>query len=207
MKKSDWQYLIDSLLFICILGIVFIGFFLGLVIPKGPSVAESAKYFLGLHRHDWGNIHFYLSIAFTVLVFIHLIFSWKWIKSKAKQIFKKAWQTSLFMLLLLGLFTPLLIWNFLPKYADTYADQGIGLRRRDTTWESLEAFLPQEGEEYVVVIGQMTLADLEKATGIPPQAVIENLGLPKRTNRNETIGRLRKQHGFEFQDVRALLSC
>ena len=119
MKKSDWQYLIDTLLFIFIMGIVLIGFLLGLVIPKGPSVAESAKYFLGLHRHGWGDIHFYLSIAFTTLVLIHLLFSWKWIKNRAKHIFKNVWRTSLILTLFLALLAPLLIWNFWPKYGNT----------------------------------------------------------------------------------------
>lgn len=61
MKKSDWQYLVDTLLFICIIGIAFIGILMGLVLPRGPQASESAKYFLGLHRHQWGNIHFSLS--------------------------------------------------------------------------------------------------------------------------------------------------
>ncbi len=207
MKKSDWQYLIDTMLFICIIGIVFIGFLLGLVIPKGPSFAESSKYFLGLHRHGWGNIHFYLSIAFTTLVIIHLLLSWKWIKSKAKQIFKKTWQISLFMILLLSLITPLLIWNFWPKYAETYADQGVGLRGRDVTLGSQKSLLSQEGEGYIVVTGQVTLADLEKAMGISHQAIIEKLGLPKRTKQDETIGQLRKRHGFDLLDVRDIITA
>ena len=206
MKKSDWQYLIDTFLFICIMGIVLIGFLLGLVIPKGPSVAESAKYFLGLHRHSWGNIHFYLSIAFTTLVVFHLLLSWKWIKNKAKQIFKKTWQTSLFMILLLSLITPLLLWNFWPKYAEKYADQGIGQRGREVALGRQESSLPQEGEGYIVVTGQVTLANLEKATGIPHQSIIEKLDLPKRTKPNETIGQLGKRYGFNLQNVRDIIS-
>jgi len=34
MSRNSWKYLIDSLLFICLAGIVFIGILLGLVIPK-----------------------------------------------------------------------------------------------------------------------------------------------------------------------------
>ena len=52
MKKSDWQYLVDTLLFLSITGIAFIGFLMGLFLPKGPNAQESAKYFLGLHRHQ-----------------------------------------------------------------------------------------------------------------------------------------------------------
>ena len=206
MKKSDWQYLIDSLLFINIIGIVIIGFLLGLVIPEGPSVAESSKYFFGLHRHDWGHIHFYLSIAFTVLVIIHLIFSWKWIKAKAKQIFKNVWRTSLIIILFLALLTPLLFWNFWPKYAETYADSGFGQRYRDVSLGSQETYLPQEGEGYIVVTGQMTLADLEKSTGIPYQSVVGKLDLPKRTKADETIGLLRKRYGFQLQDIRDIIT-
>lgn len=206
MKKSDWQYLIDTLLFIFIMGIVVIGFLLGLVIPKGPSVAESSKYFLGLHRHGWGNIHFYLSIAFTALVLIHLLFSWKWIKNKAKQLFKKTWQTSLFIILLLGLITPLLLWNFWPKYAETYAGQGIGQRGRDAARGRQEAHFPQEGEGHLIITGQVTLADLEKATGMSHQAIIEKLDLPKRTKQKETLGQLGKRHGIDLQNVRDIIT-
>ena len=207
MKKSDWQYLVDTLLFISIMGIVIIGFLLGLVIPKGPSVAESAKYFLGLHRHEWGNIHFFLSIAFTALVFVHLIFSWKWIKMKAKQIFKQTWRTSLILVLFLAIITPLLIWNFWPKYAETYSDPGIGPRGRDAYWGSQDIFFSQDGERYIAVTGQETLADLEKATGISPQTFIEKLNLPKRTKKDETLGFLRKRYGFELQDVRDIITA
>jgi hypothetical protein len=206
MKKSDWQYLIDSLLFINIFGIVIIGFLLGLVIPKGSTVTESEKFFLGLHRHDWGDIHFFLSIAFTALVIIHLIFSWKWIKGKAKQIFKRIWRMSLILILFLALLTPLLIWNFSPKYAEKYSNHGFGQRKRDFALGSPEAFLPQEGEGDIVVTGQMTLADLEKATGIPAQTVIEKLDLPKRTKPEETFGQLKKRYGFQLQDVRDIIS-
>lgn len=207
MKKSDWQYLIDSLLFINIMGIVTIGFLLGLVIPEGPAISESSKYFLGLHRHDWGNIHFYLSIAFIALLVIHLLFSWKWIKGKAKQIFKNSWQTSLFVILLLALITPFLIWNFFPKYSEKYADSGLRQRNKEFALGSQEGYLPQEGEEYIVVTGQMTLADLEKTTEIPHQAIIEKLNLPKRTKPDKTIGQLRKQHGFALQDIRDIITA
>ncbi len=130
MKKSDWQYLVDSLLFICIAGIAVIGFLMGLVIPKGPVAPEETKYFLGLHRHQWGNIHFYLSIAFVTLVIIHLIFNWKWIKSKALQLFKSKWA----MVLILTVTTSILVlffsWLFYPKVPGAYADYGVRAGRK-----------------------------------------------------------------------------
>jgi len=34
MSRNSWEYLIDSILFICMVGIIFIGILLGLVIPE-----------------------------------------------------------------------------------------------------------------------------------------------------------------------------
>ena len=38
MKKSDWRYIVDTLLFLCIFGISFIGILLAFFLPKGPAV-------------------------------------------------------------------------------------------------------------------------------------------------------------------------
>ena len=148
MKKTDWQYLVDTLLFLCIVGIVFIGFSMGLVIPKGPTASESAKYFLGLHRHQWGNIHFYLSITFTVLVIIHLVFSWNWIKGKSRQIFKKGWRSILVLTALASILVLTLFWAFYPRVPGAYEDHGVRAgakaKQRNLSGEGL----PVHKEEY-----------------------------------------------------------
>ena len=212
MKKSDWQYLIDTLLFINILGIVLIGFLLGLFLPKGPSVAESEKYFLGLHRHAWGDIHFFLSIALTALLFIHLLLSWNWIKGKAKQIFKTAWTPALISTLVLALAAPLLIWSFWPKYAGRYAEHGLGIKEEDRA-SSLsrinrgaypDPFPSQEAPGNIVITGQMTLADVEKTSGLSADLIKEELGLPKRARKDETLGQLRKRYGFSSKTSETL---
>jgi hypothetical protein len=214
MKKSDWQYLIDSLLFICITGIVFIGFLMGLFIPTGPSVSESSKYFLGLHRHDWGTIHFYLSIAFTGLVIIHLIFSWKWITAKAKQIFKNSWSSLLTLTLIIALASPFIIWSLWPKYSPAFADYGLRPRNssvplsvyREAAGNDQQVYLEQDGDNYILITGQTTLDDVERATGISAVVFKEKLGLPKRIKPEETLGRLKKRYGFELQDIRDIIT-
>jgi len=217
MKKTDWQYLVDTLLFLCIVGIVVIGFLMGLVIPKGPAAAESAKYFLGLHRHQWGNIHFCLSIAFTVLVIIHLILSWKWIKGKARQIFKGRWDTALILTAIVSILVLFLFWSFFPKYPGAYEDYGIRAGERANTQRlSKEGYpMPRERDEEkltkgrmaedtsgILITGRMTLYDIEDKTGIPARKIADKLGLPSNAPLNETLGRLRKRHLFTMQDVR-----
>ncbi len=229
MKKTDWQYLVDTLLFLCIVGIAFIGFLLGLFIPKGPTAPESAKYFLGLHRHQWGNIHFYLSIAFTVLVIIHLILSWKWIKAKARQIFKGRWATALILTAIASFLVLFLFWSLYPKVPGAYEDYGIraGERARRQQLSKKRYIIPEEkhkethGEEHeetltrgrlaedtsgILITGRMTLYDLEDKTGIPARKIADKLGVPSNAPLNETIGRLRKRHFFTMQEVKDVVT-
>lgn len=213
MKKSDWQYTVDTLLFMCIIGIAFIGFLMGLVIPKGPQASESAKYFLELHRHQWGNIHFYLSIAFSVLVIIHLILSWKWIKAKARQLFHRGWASMLVLTAVVSLLVLFLFWAFYPKAPRAYEDYGVrtGSRAKAVTLEKSpysqeERISAGEGEDEIVITGQMTLLDVEKAAGIPATEIAEQLGLPSHISKNETLGQLRKKYLFNIQKVRDVVT-
>lgn len=212
MKKTDWQYLVDTLLFICIVGIAIIGFLMGLVIPKGPKAAESAKYFLGLHRHQWGNIHFYLSIAFVTLIVLHLILSWSWIKGKARQIFNKIWATVLAFTVVLSLLVLFLFWILYPRRPGAYEDHGVRSYRRakEIAFEKKapheEKIFPDESQEHVAITGQMTLLDVEKSTGIPARKIADALGLPAKVSLDEPLGRLRKRHLFTMQQVRNIVT-
>jgi hypothetical protein len=199
MKKADWQYLVNTLLFICLVGIVLIGLLLGLVIPQGPAGSESSKYFLNLHRHQWGNIHFYLSLAFTLLIIIHLALDWKWIKARANHLFKKGWKIALTATVGVSLFLLFALWLFHPKDPGSYDEYGVGRKRSETVQTA-------DNQDCITVTGQMRLQDLEKATGIPAQRIIEALGLPAKVSPEETIGRLRKKHGFSLVEARDVLT-
>ena len=48
MKKADWKYVVDTLLFISIFSIALLGILMGIFIAHGPNVPESEKYFLEL---------------------------------------------------------------------------------------------------------------------------------------------------------------
>ena len=210
MKKTDWQYLVDTLLFLCIVGIVFIGFLMGLFLPQGPTAPESAKYFLGLHRHQWGNIHLYLSIAFTALVIIHLLLSWKWIKSKSRQVFKGGWGAVLILTAVASILIITLFWAFYPRYPGAYEDYGVRAGAKAKQQHLPEEGLPIHEEKIfledrsmaIIIAGQTTLRQLDKTTGIPAKEIAENLGLPAKVPLDESFGRLRKRYPFTLQDVR-----
>jgi hypothetical protein len=95
MKKNDWKYLIDALLFVDLCSLAAIGLLLAFVIPSGKAASESSKFFIGLHRHDWGDIHLYLSLLMLGLVILHVWFNWTWVVNSTKGYFGKRWGKAL----------------------------------------------------------------------------------------------------------------
>jgi len=94
LKKNTLKYFINTLLFIDMSSIAVLGLLLGFVIPKG-KVQPSNKHFLGLHRHEWGDIHLYLSLFLLVLLVFHIWFNWTWIVQTTKRYFGNHWKNFL----------------------------------------------------------------------------------------------------------------
>lgn len=125
MKDSDWRYVVDAILYVCLGGMTLIGIMLWFVLPAGPVAAESAKYFLGLHRHQWGNIHAYLSMVFVLVMIVHLVLNWKWTVSKTRQIFKRSGTPALAAIAFAPVFILFLFWTVTPKDSDRYREYGL----------------------------------------------------------------------------------
>jgi hypothetical protein len=210
MKKSDWQYLVDILLFLSVVGITVIGFLMGLVIPKGPAAPESTKYFLGLHRHQWSNIHFYLSVAFVAFLIIHILLSWKWIKGKSQQVFKQRWNTALIFIATGSILIIFIFWALYPRVPGAYDDYGgrANQKRLSDVGQPLadDTIMYEDGSVYVVIAGQTTLKQAEKATGIPAETIVAELGLPSNVSIDDTFGRLKKNYGLNLLEVREVIS-
>jgi hypothetical protein len=94
MKQTALKYLVDLLLFVDLCSISVVGILLGFVIPKG-RVPDEDKYFLGLHRHEWGSIHLYLSLLMLVLLIVHIWLNWRWVEQVSRRLFEKRWRRML----------------------------------------------------------------------------------------------------------------
>ncbi len=93
MKKNTLKYFIDVTIFIDMCSVTAIGLLLGFVIPKGSSVD---KYFLGLHRHEWGDIHLYLALFLLMLLIFHVWLNWSWIMNATRRYFGERWKHALY---------------------------------------------------------------------------------------------------------------
>ncbi|HPD13754.1 MAG TPA: DUF4405 domain-containing protein [Planctomycetota bacterium] len=54
--------------------------------------------------------------------------------------------------------------------------------------------------------GSTTLAEVAAEAGVPFERIVAELKLPAGTPSAATLGRLRQQHGFSMQDIRALVT-
>jgi hypothetical protein len=66
--------------------------------------------------------------------------------------------------------------------------QGQGLRRQE-------------------INGRLSLADVERLTGVSADAIIKKLNLPAGTSKDERLGRLRRRYGFSIQQLRDAVSA
>ena len=92
-SQSARRFLVDFVMFVSALGTILTGVVLWLCVGKGP---DGQKFFLGWHRHEWGDLHTFFSLAFVVLVVVHLIQHWVWIRIVAlKQVGRGAGRWSI----------------------------------------------------------------------------------------------------------------
>ncbi|MCG6973608.1 MAG: DUF4405 domain-containing protein [Desulfobacterales bacterium] len=91
MKKNTLKYFINVTLFMDITSIAVLGLLLGFVIPKGQG-GSFQNYFLGLHRHEWADIHLTLSLLFLILLVFHVWLNWTWVIQSTKRYLGNQWK-------------------------------------------------------------------------------------------------------------------
>lgn len=82
MKKNHLNFVIDALMFLCLMAIAGIGFLMNWVLLPGRE--RAAVYggsvdlcLFGLDRHQWGNIHLVVGLVLLGLLVLHTILHWK----------------------------------------------------------------------------------------------------------------------------------
>ena len=79
-SRTAKLFLVDYASLLCMLGIILSGIVLWLFTEKGPG---GDKYFWGWHRHSWSTLHLDFSLLFLILLAIHFVQHWRWIRSVA----------------------------------------------------------------------------------------------------------------------------
>ncbi|MBM4028209.1 MAG: DUF4405 domain-containing protein [Planctomycetes bacterium] len=87
MKRTTWNFMIDSLAFVDLLLLTGTGAILKWVLPPGSGGGHGqgfrggrglgpgggqVRQLLGLGRHEWGDVHFLLAALFVLLILAHV---------------------------------------------------------------------------------------------------------------------------------------
>jgi hypothetical protein len=101
MRRTTVNFLVDAIAFLDLLGLIATGAILRFILPPGSGGGhgrgfrggrglDDVKELLGLGRHDWGDVHFVLSLLFLLLMLVHLILHWTWITACVRSFFSAA---------------------------------------------------------------------------------------------------------------------
>lgn len=75
MNKNRVHFTVDLLAYLALAGLAATGLLLAYRLPSGSGAAAV----LGLTRHEWGSVHFYLAAGLLVLMIAHVVLHWRWV--------------------------------------------------------------------------------------------------------------------------------
>jgi hypothetical protein len=78
MKRTALNLLIDVLAAVCFVGMMATGYLIRFPLPPGSNKNLALW---GLTRHQWGGVHFWISLGLLAVVLIHLALHWQWVVS------------------------------------------------------------------------------------------------------------------------------
>lgn len=82
MQKTLINTLVDLAVAFILLGMLMTGYVIKFPLPPGTN----KKWMLwGLTRHQWGEIHFWISAVLLVLIVVHICLHWTWIVTVIRQ--------------------------------------------------------------------------------------------------------------------------
>lgn len=95
MGRNNTKYIVDASLFVATCSLAATGFIIGTIVPPGSG---RGRFFLGLHRHQWGEIHSAFALLLLCGVILHIVLSWSWVMNTSKRILGAQWKRNLALL-------------------------------------------------------------------------------------------------------------
>jgi len=191
MKRTILNFIIDAIAFVGFVVLITTGVLMRYVLPPGSGHYSTIW---GFDRHEWGGLHFWISVVFFSLLAVHLVLHWRWIVSV---VMGRPREGS-------GLRVSLGIVGLLALVAFSISPL-ITPVEKTAKKASGSSTLSRHKYEDVQIRGSMTLLEVEKTTGVPINHIIETLKLPRSVSGEERLGVLKRTYGFEINDVREVI--
>ncbi|MBN2328095.1 MAG: DUF4405 domain-containing protein [Candidatus Omnitrophica bacterium] len=200
MKKVQFNFILNLIAFYLLILLIATGLLMEFVLLPGSRGGHGLS-MLGWTRHDWGDLHFYFSVGFISVMLLHVILHWAWIRAVFSRFLSAKSAVVMGCILvssLLFIASPFLI----PVQQGIVEEENFaGLGRRGGG--RAEQPINRRAGEIPQFKGYMTLADIEAASGVPVQIILQTLDLPADAPVGERIGPLLRSHNLEMEALRA----
>jgi hypothetical protein len=206
MSRNAWNFWIDLVSLVALVGLAITGLLMEFVLPPGSRGGQGLTLW-GNSRHDWGEIHLGFAVAVMALILVHIWLHWSWVCGTITSLGKRqaiekssAARRKIYGLLFLAAWGILFVGGLM--WAKSQVRSGGRGEAGRHGWRT-------EGPAQNVpghINGRMTLAEAAQSSGWPVELLVQKLNLPANVDVNERLGRLRQEHGFELEDVRTALS-
>jgi hypothetical protein len=187
LKRTDLNFMIDSIAFVILAFMTTTGLLMRYALPPGLCYKKHTIW--GLQRHDWGEVHFWLAVAFFSLMAVHLFLHWRWIVSVATGNPRQGSGLRAVM----GVFglVMVVVLAVSPFLSPITVDQTAKY-----TAEELAT----------VPIGPaLSLKEVEVKTGVPVDHLMVELDIPDNVSPEAKMGDLCKEYGFKMEDVKEVI--
>jgi hypothetical protein len=221
-RKANLNITIDVILFLLLGLIAGIGFLLKYTLIHGSE--RNVIYgndidllFLGMDRHEWGIVHFVLSIIFIGFLVLHIIFHWKMIICMLQSLFVLKKIRYFFVAFLIFAFMVSFIFPFIVRpeiveretlFRNSKQDktkcqntQGL-LEETDEIHNDSELHQHHHIEDFhqFEINGQMNLQVVSDRYEVPLDILPKEMGVPI-SERETKLGRLKRNYNFTMSDV------
>jgi len=201
MKRTKLNFIIDVIAFVGFAVLTTTGVLMRYILPPGSGHHTTIW---SLDRHEWGGIHFWVSVVFFLILAFHLVLHWKWIASvvagrpREGSGFRAGLGVIGFITVVALAASPLLA----PVQRD--GNSRLPPAQGDTASNGTLSVSSHEYED-ISVRGSMTLKEVEVTTGVPASYIVKSLGLPDEISEDERLGPLKREYEFEMNDVREMV--
>jgi len=235
--KAKVNFIIDAIMFVLMGFLAGIGLLIKYVLVSGEE--RWIQYgrnvdirFLGLDRHQWGDIHLYVGIALIILLVLHVVLHWKMIVCLYKRIIGNrkvrilCGLTFMIVTLLMVLFPYFIrvetselasgrerFQNLSMKENDLSIDESIQKIKPEKEKVKLVADVQEKEKELhhhidpsIEVKGLMTLSEVSRKYNVPSEYIKQKLNISLSTSNSSRLGHLRKQYGFKMSELELIIA-
>ena len=185
--RKNLNFIIDSIAFVILMVMTSTGLLMRYYLP--PGLCDKRHTMLGLQRHEWGDLHFWLAIAFFSLMALHIFLHWRWIVGVVKG---KPGEGS-------GLRAVMGIFGLVMVVVLSAAPFFFPVKVAEVPGYSASELAS------VPVNASMTLGEAAKASEVPLDDLMMELDIPETVSPERKLEDVCGEYGFSMDEVREVI--